>query len=117
LFGLVLYGSFSLMKKNQKIKAVFKSCDFAGPSGEQFYILRFETPLVLHFAVSILPPGIVLYRSFSLMKKNQKIKAVFKSCDFAGLSGGFAPKLAPPCVGAQTWALTAASKAAKSGFE
>jgi len=42
---------------------------------------------------------IVLYCSFSLMKKNQKIKAVFKSCDFATLSVGFAPKLAPPASG------------------
>jgi hypothetical protein len=52
-----------------------------------------------------------------LMKKNQKIKAVFKSCDFAAISGGLAPKLAPPCVGAQTWALAPASNAAKSEFE
>jgi hypothetical protein len=61
--------------------------------------------------------GIVRYGSFSLMKKNQKIKAVFKSCDFAAISGGLAPKLAPPCVGAQTWALAPASNAAKSEFE
>ena len=42
---------------------------------------------------------IVLYCSFSLMKKNEKIKAVFKSCDFALLSSGFAPKLVPPTSG------------------
>jgi hypothetical protein len=62
-------------------------------------------------------PEIVLYCSFSLMKKNQKIKAVFKSCDFAAISGGLTPKLAPPCVGAQTGALTTASNGAKPGFE
>ena len=32
------------------------------------------------------------------------------------ISGGFAPKLAPPIVGAQTWVLSAASNGAKSGF-
>ena len=42
---------------------------------------------------------IVLYCSFSLIKKNEKIKAVFKSCDFALLGSGFAPKLVPPTSG------------------
>jgi hypothetical protein len=62
-------------------------------------------------------PEIVLYCSFSLIKKNQKIKAVFKSCDLASLYGGFAPQTRPSCVGAQTGVLSAASKGAKSGFE
>jgi|GEM_PF-3224657 len=33
------------------------------------------------------------------MKKYQKIKAVFKSYDFALLGSGFAPKLGPPAAG------------------
>jgi hypothetical protein len=62
-------------------------------------------------------PEIVLYCSFFLIKKNQKIKAVFKSCAFASLYGGFAPQTRPSCVGAQTGVLSTASKGAKSGFE
>jgi len=42
-----------------------------------------------------------------LMKKNQKIKAVFKSCDFATLSipPEAGPKLAPPSAGSNMGAL------------
>jgi hypothetical protein len=61
--------------------------------------------------------GIGCYCPFCLIKKDQKIKALFKSNDFACHFRRVRTQTRPSCVGAQTWVLSTASNGAKSGFE
>ena len=61
-------------------------------------------------------PSIGCYCPFCLIKKNQKIKAVFKSCGFLK-STGARKKLAPPTSGLKQFFAAPPSDSKKPGFE